>query len=124
MPDEKALPALSAHLDFFPTGGRSVAEVTRTITEHGERRILLRASHEGIDTATSTGRAVAAIMAALVEPELELGKERRAASRESRSTRRQYIDSNSRHTHRHRHCRDPGCGETSKRAKPIALRPL
>ena len=67
--------------------GRSVAEVTRTITDLGERRILLRALREGIDTATPTGRAVAAIMATLAELELELGRERRAASRESRRTR-------------------------------------
>jgi len=67
--------------------GRSVAEVTRTIAELGERRILLRSLREGIDTGTSTGRAVAAIMATLAELELELGRERRAASRESRRTR-------------------------------------
>ena len=67
--------------------GRSVAEVTRTIAALGERRILLRSLREGIDTGTSTGRAVAAIMATLAELELELGRERRAASRESRRTR-------------------------------------
>ena len=67
--------------------GRSVAEVTRTIADLGERRILLRALREGIDTATPTGRAVAAIMATLAELELELGRERRAASREARRTR-------------------------------------
>lgn len=68
--------------------GRSVAEVTRTIAELGERRILLRALREGIDTGTPTGRAVAAIMATLAELELELGRERRAASRDSRRARR------------------------------------
>lgn len=68
--------------------GRSVAEVTRTIAELGERRILLRALREGIDTGTPTGRAVAAIMATLAELELELGRERRAASRDSRRVRR------------------------------------
>lgn len=67
--------------------GRSVAEVTRTIAELGERRILLRALREGIDTGTPTGRAVAAIMATLAELELELGRERRAASRDSRRAR-------------------------------------
>ena len=67
--------------------GRSVAEVTRTIADLGERRIILRALREGIDTATPTGRAVAAIMATLAELELELGRERRAASRESRRAR-------------------------------------
>jgi DNA invertase Pin-like site-specific DNA recombinase len=68
--------------------GRSVAEVTRTIAELGERRILLRALREGIDTGTPTGRAVAAIMATLAQLELELGRERRAASRDSRRARR------------------------------------
>lgn len=59
--------------------GRSVAEVTRTIADLGDRRITLRAFREGIDTATPTGRAVAAIMATLAELELELGRERRDA---------------------------------------------
>lgn len=67
--------------------GRSVAEVTRTIAELSERQILLRAIREGVDTATPVGRAVAAIMATLAELELELGCERRAASRESRRVR-------------------------------------
>lgn len=58
--------------------GRSVAEVTRTIAELGERRILLRALREGVDTGTPTGRAVAAIMATLAE--LEGARERRRAN--------------------------------------------
>ncbi|OBS02074.1 resolvase [Mycobacterium gordonae] len=89
---------LAAMLDYARAGdtvvvtaidrlGRSVAEVTRTIAELGERRILLRALREGIDTGTPTGRAVAAIMATLAELELELGRERRAASRYSRRAR-------------------------------------
>lgn len=65
--------------------GRSVAEVTRTIADLGERQIMLRTLREGVDTATPTGRAVAAIMATLAE--LELGRERRAASRHSRRSR-------------------------------------
>ena len=92
-------PGLAALLDYTRPGdtvvvtaidrlGRSVAEVTRTIAELGDRRILLRALREGIDTATPTGRAVAAIMATLAELELELGRERRAASRENRRSRR------------------------------------
>ena len=52
--------------------GRSVAEVTRTIADLGERRITLML-REGVDTATPTGRAIAAIMASLAELELELG---------------------------------------------------
>lgn len=92
-------PGLAAMLDYARAGdtvivaaidrlGRSVAEVTRTISDLSERRILLRALREGVDTATPTGRAVAAIMATLAELELELGRERRAASRQSRRSRR------------------------------------
>ena len=91
-------PGLAAMLDYARASdtlvvtaidrlGRSVAEVTRTIADLGERRILLRALREGIDTATPTGRAVAGIMATLAELELELGRERRAASRQSRRVR-------------------------------------
>lgn len=91
-------PGLAAMLDYARAGdtvivtaidrlGRSVAEVTRTIADLGERRIVLRALREGVDTGTPTGRAVAAIMATLAELELELGRERRAASRESRRRR-------------------------------------
>lgn len=52
---------------------------TRTIAHFGTRGIVLRAPSEGIDTATSTGRAVAAIMVTWSELELELGRERSAA---------------------------------------------
>jgi DNA invertase Pin-like site-specific DNA recombinase len=45
------------------------------------------ALREGVDKGTSTGRAVAAMIATLAELELELGRERRAASRESRRAR-------------------------------------
>lgn len=94
-----ARPGLTALLDYARAGdtvivaaidrlGRSVAEVTRTIADLGQRRIVLRALREGVDTGTPTGRAVAAIMATLAELELELGRERRAASRESRRSRR------------------------------------
>lgn len=93
-----ARPGLFAMLDYARPGdivvvvaidrlGRSVAEVTRTIADLGERRITLRALREGVDTGTPTGRAVAAIMATLAELELELGRERRADSRQSRRTR-------------------------------------
>jgi DNA invertase Pin-like site-specific DNA recombinase len=93
-----ARPGLAAMLDYARADdtvvvtaidrlGRSVAEVTRTIAELGQRSITLRALREGIDTATATGRAVAAIMATLAELELELGRERRADSRQSRRVR-------------------------------------
>jgi DNA invertase Pin-like site-specific DNA recombinase len=81
------VPATPSSLRLSTVLGRSVTEFTRTIAELGERRILLRALREGIDTATPTGRAVAAIMATLAELELELGRERRAAAPESRRTR-------------------------------------
>lgn len=79
-------PGLAALLDYAREGdtvvvtaidrlGRSAAEVTRTIADLGQRRILLRALREGVDTGTPTGRAVAAIMATLAELELELGRE-------------------------------------------------
>ena len=60
--------------------GRSVAEVIRTIADLLDRRIALRALCERIDTPIPTGRAVAGIMATVAELELELGRERRAAS--------------------------------------------
>jgi DNA invertase Pin-like site-specific DNA recombinase len=55
--------SLTAMLDYARPGdtlvvaaidrlGRSVAEVTRTIAELGERRIILRALREGVDTET------------------------------------------------------------------------
>lgn len=61
-----ARPGLAAMLDYARASdtvvvvaidrlGRSVAEVTRTIVDLGERRITLRALREGVDTATPTG---------------------------------------------------------------------
>jgi DNA invertase Pin-like site-specific DNA recombinase len=56
--------------------GRSVGEVTRTVADLSERGITLRALREGLDTATSTGRVVASILASLAELELEPGHHR------------------------------------------------
>ncbi|GAA4386018.1 recombinase family protein [Tsukamurella soli] len=67
--------------------GRSVAEVTATVADLTARGITVVALREGVDTSTATGRAIAAIMASLAELELELGKERRAASRSARVAR-------------------------------------
>lgn len=67
--------------------GRSVAEVTTTLADLTERGITVKALREGIDTSTPTGRAVAGIMASLAELEADLGRERRAASREARVAR-------------------------------------
>lgn len=52
-----------------------------------QRGIALRSLRESVDTSTPTGRAVVQIMATVAELELELGKERRAASRVARTER-------------------------------------
>src|ERR1700726_1685320 len=67
--------------------GRNAAEVMTTIRELGERGIVLRSLREGIDTTNATGRMVAGVLASLAELELELGRERRAASRAARKAR-------------------------------------
>lgn len=67
--------------------GRSVAEVTSTVADLTQRGITVVALREAVDTSTATGRAVAGIMASLAELELELGKERRQASRDARVAR-------------------------------------
>lgn len=67
--------------------GRSVREVAQTMHGLEERGIALRSLRESVDTSTPTGRAVVQIMATVAELELELGKERRAASRAARRER-------------------------------------
>jgi DNA invertase Pin-like site-specific DNA recombinase len=67
--------------------GRSVREVAQTLHDLSERGIALRSLREGVDTGTPTGRAVVSIMASIAELEADLGRERRAASRESRIAR-------------------------------------
>lgn len=67
--------------------GRNAAEVMLAIRELGERGIVLRSLREGIDTSNATGRMVAGVLASLAELELELGRERRTAARESRKSR-------------------------------------
>src|SRR5271165_515550 len=67
--------------------GRSVREVATALHELTARGIHVRSLREGVDTSTQTGRAVTSIMATIAELELELGKERRAASREARIAR-------------------------------------
>lgn len=95
-------PSLAALLDYAREGdaivvvgidrlGRNAAEVMTTIRELGERGIVLRSLREGIDTSNATGRMVAGVLASLAELELELGRERRAASREARRARGQSI---------------------------------
>lgn len=91
-------PGLAAVLDYARPGdtiavvgidrlGRNAAEVMTTIRDLGERGIVLRSLREGIDTSNATGRMVAGVLASLAELELELGRERRAASRAARKAR-------------------------------------
>jgi len=95
-------PGLAALLDYARPGdaivvvgidrlGRNAAEVMTTIRELRDREIVLRSLREGIDTSNATGRMVAGVLASLAELELELGRERRAASREARRARGQHI---------------------------------
>ncbi|MBS4103890.1 recombinase family protein [Tsukamurella paurometabola] len=95
-------PGLAAALDHARPGdtlvvigidrlGRSVAEVMSTVADLLERGIHVRCIREGVDSSTPTGRAIMGIMASLAELELELGKERRAASREARKARGQHV---------------------------------
>jgi len=51
--------------------GRSAAEVTRIIADLTERGIRLQTLKEGLDTGTSTGRAVARIITSLAQLDLE-----------------------------------------------------
>jgi DNA invertase Pin-like site-specific DNA recombinase len=95
-------PGFAALLDYARQGdaivvvgidrlGRNAAEVMTTIRELGEHNIVLWSLREGIDTSNATGRMVAGVLASLAELELELGRERRAASREARRARGQSI---------------------------------
>jgi DNA invertase Pin-like site-specific DNA recombinase len=64
--------------------GRSPAEVAITIADLTVRGVTVRALRDGVDTGTATGRMIAHVMAAM---ELELGRERRAASPAARRAR-------------------------------------
>jgi DNA invertase Pin-like site-specific DNA recombinase len=91
-------PGLTALLDYARPGdtivvvgidrlGRNAAEVMTTIRDLAERKIVLRSLREGIDTTNATGRMVAGVLASLAELELELQRERRAASKSARKAR-------------------------------------
>ncbi len=67
--------------------GRNAAEVMTTIRDLGKREIVLRSLREGIDTGNAAGRMVAGVLASLAELELELQRERRAASKAARQAR-------------------------------------
>lgn len=65
--------------------GRDAAEVMMTIKELRDKDIAIRSLREGIDTSNPTGRMVAGVLASLAE--LELQRERKAASRAARKAR-------------------------------------
>ncbi|MFI5510706.1 recombinase family protein [Mycobacterium sp. NPDC051804] len=57
--------------------GRSTTEVTRTIADLTDRGLRLRALREGLDTGTSTGRVVAAILRTLADLDLQPDRQTR-----------------------------------------------
>lgn len=67
--------------------GRSAAEVATTVADLTQRGVTVRALRDGVDTGTAAGRMIATVLAAMAELELELGRERRAASRAARRAR-------------------------------------
>lgn len=67
--------------------GRSAAEVAATVAGLTQRSVTVRALRDGVDTGTAAGRNIAHVLAAMAELELELGRERRAASRAARKAR-------------------------------------
>jgi DNA invertase Pin-like site-specific DNA recombinase len=67
--------------------GRNAAEVMLTVRDLAEQGIALRSLREGIDTSKATGRMIAGVLASLAELEVELQRERRAASRAARKAR-------------------------------------
>lgn len=71
--------------------GRNAAEVMLTIRDLLDRDIVIRTLREGVDSSTPTGRMVMGIMASLAELELELQRERVAASKAARKSRGQPI---------------------------------
>lgn len=91
-------PGFAALLDYIRPGdtvivtgidrlGRDCAEVMLTVKELWDNRIAIRSLREGIDTSNATGRMVAGVLASLAELELELQRERKAASRAARKAR-------------------------------------
>jgi DNA invertase Pin-like site-specific DNA recombinase len=55
--------------------GRSTTEVTRTIADLTDRGLRLRALREDLDTGTSTGRVVAAVLRSLAQLDLQPDRE-------------------------------------------------
>ncbi|QRY48132.1 recombinase family protein [Mycolicibacterium boenickei] len=95
-------PGMAALLDYARAGdvivvkgvdrlGRTAAEVMLTIRDLLAKDIVIRTLREGVDSSTATGRAVMGIMASMAELELELQRERVAASKAARKARGQAI---------------------------------
>lgn len=82
---------MPTHIAELPHAGPKVCGIDEELLQDPclsadltARGITVVALREGVDSSTATGRAIAAIMASLAELELELGRERRAASRSAR----------------------------------------
>ncbi len=58
--------------------GRTMRGIVNTLHELTERGVTVRSLHDGVDTSTSTGRMVAAILMSIAEYERELVRERTA----------------------------------------------
>lgn len=67
--------------------GRSVHEVTTALHTLSERGVIVHSVRENVDTSTAMGKVMIGMLASVAALELELGRERRAASRESRVAR-------------------------------------
>mgnify|MGYP003607611305 CR=1 FL=1 len=91
-------PGLTALLDYARPGdtivvaavdrlGRSAAEVMLTVRDLLNRDIVIKALREGVDSSTAVGRAIMGTLASVAELELELQRERRAASKSARRAR-------------------------------------
>ena len=58
--------------------GRNMRSIINTLHELTQRGVTVRSLHDGVDTATSTGRMVAGILMSIAEYERELVRERTA----------------------------------------------
>ncbi|BBY99433.1 recombinase family protein [Mycolicibacterium fallax] len=67
--------------------GRSVHEVTSALHSLSERGVVVHSVRENVDTSTAMGKVMIGMLASVAALELELGRERRAASRSARVAR-------------------------------------
>jgi DNA invertase Pin-like site-specific DNA recombinase len=67
--------------------GRNMLHILQTVKELTNRGVTLVSVTDGIDSSTSAGRMIAGVLTSLVELELVLGRERRAAAKAARKVR-------------------------------------